>query len=330
MFDLAPYNTFGLHVFAKDLRIIKDPSTLNDFHSCQYLILGHGSDVLFTSDYDGTILVNAIKGIEFYDDGDSFVIKIGGGEILDDVILYLLQHGIVGLENLSKIPGTVGAAPIQNVGAYGVEIGDFVDKIETYNIKTKEIVFFNKDECQFDYRSSVFKTEHLSHLFITNVYLRIKKDYEPILSYKDLKDAELKDAFAIRNKVIELRDRKLPDPRYVGNAGSFFKNPIVNDDELARLRSIFPNIPTFVHGSKFKVAAGFLIEKAGLRGITHGNAGTWEHQSLVLVNRGNAMPHEIVALAKYIVARVNDLYGVLLEPEVRIFGKNGELSWQEI
>lgn len=333
MFDLAPYNTFGLHVGAKNLVVVKDLASLENFDDERYLILGHGSDVLFTDDFEGTILVNAIRGIEITDDKDYYYIKVGGGEILDDLIVHLLNKSIVGLENLSKIPGTVGAAPVQNVGAYGVEIGDYIEQIDVFNLKTKQIIHLSQSQCEFDYRSSIFKTQRLCHYFISHVHLKIKKSNEFVLSYKELQELDVRDAFAIRNKVIALREAKLPDPRFIGNAGSFFKNPIIDEAKLKAIRKIYPNVPVFTYNDQknyYKVAAGFLIDKAGLRGVTHGNAGTWEHQALVIVNRGRAKPHEIVALAKYIVAVVKDKFDIYLEPEVRIFGAKGEIQWQDI
>lgn len=330
MFDLAPYNTFGLHVFARKGIIVHSPADLAGFGDELYMILGHGSDVLLTEDFEGTVLINAIRGLEITSDKDCYQVRVGGGEILDDIIVKLLRKGITGLENLSQIPGTMGAAPIQNVGAYGVEIGDFIEKIEVYNLQTRTLEYYSKEDCQFSYRSSVFKLKNLRHLFITNVFLKLDKNRVPTLSYGGLDDSDLKDAVAVRRKVIELRSRKLPDPRFVGNAGSFFKNPLVSAEMLKALRERYPNIPTFVQGDQYKVAAGFLIDQAGLKGVIHGNAGTWEHQALVLVNRGDAKPHEILSLAKYIVSRVYDMFGVELEPEVRIFGSTGELKWQEI
>lgn len=333
MFDLAPYNTFGLHVGAKNLIIVKDLASLANFNDEIYLILGRGSDVLFTADFDGTILVNAIRGIEIKEDKDYYYVKVGGGEVLDDLIVYLLNRSIVGLENLSKIPGTVGAAPVQNVGAYGVEIGDYIEQIDVFDLKSKQFITLSHDQCEFSYRSSIFKTQRLCNYFISYVHLKLKKSNEFVLSYKGLQELEVKDAFAIRNKVIALRDAKLPDPRFIGNAGSFFKNPIIDEQKLKLIRELYPNVPVFIQNDKpntYKVAAGFLIDKAGLKGVTHGNAGTWEHQALVIVNRGKARPHEIVALAKYIVAVVKDKFDICLEPEVRIFDAKGEVQWQDI
>ncbi len=331
MFDLSPYNTFGLKVAAKEGRIIRKGSDLNNIDPAHSIILGRGSDVLLTADYDGMVLVNEIKSLRIIPDGDSFLVCAGGGNILDELIGRLVNAGLNGLENLSAIPGTVGAAPIQNVGAYGVEIGDFIEEVHARDLISGKELVFTREQCEFGYRTSYFKTHKERPLFITEVVFRLDRDFAPHLEYKGLADKEFQDALAVRSCVIELRRGKLPDPAVVGNAGSFFKNPVVDEKLVNLLRAEHPNMPVFTSDDgRYKLAAGWLIEKSGCRGITHGNAGTWEHQALVIVNRGHAKPHEIVALAKYIQAEVANTFGVSLEPEVRVFGRRGEITWDQV
>ena len=331
MFDLLPYNTFGLDVKAKEGIIIKQVEELALIKETKTLFLGQGSDVLFVSDYDGLAVINAIGGMDIVKIDNHYEVRAGGGLILDDFIKSLLTYGIFGLENLSAIPGTVGAAPVQNIGAYGCEIGDYITEVEVYDLDTKRLFTLSHDECQFGYRTSLFKEQKHLRYFITHVNFSFAAQFSPNLIYPGLKDEELKDAMSIRNRVISLRERKLPDPRFVGNAGSFFKNPLVDLKTLEKIRAKFPDVPVFSQDDgTYKLAAGYLIDKAGCRGITHGHAGTWEHQALVIVNRGQAKHHEIVSLAQYVAAEVEKLFEIKLIPEVRIIGKDGEISWDQI
>src|SRR5574344_877667 len=332
MFDLTPYNTFGLQVKSRDGVVITSVSELKRFHADSAIILGHGSDVLFIDDYDGSVLINQIQSLSVEKaEGDKFIVKAGSGLVLDDLIDSLIDKGIYGLENLSAIPGTVGAAPIQNVGAYGVEIGELIKSVVVYDLQRHIQEEFTKEMCQFEYRSSYFKKNKSRQLLITQVIFELSSTFNPKLSYKGLKEEKFSDAKALRSKVVELRNKKLPDPSLVGNAGSFFKNPIVSNDLADRLKAQYEDMPTYpAQEGMTKLAAGWLIEKAGCKGITHGNVGTWEHQSLVIVNRGNAKPHEVVALAKYVMAEVFNTFNVKLEPEVRTFDSKGEVSWDNL
>lgn len=394
MFDLTAYNTFNLTVFCKEARTI---STIDDLVrpvSAPFIVIGSGSDVLFTEDFDGTVLINRIYGItvetvfksgrtqkvvlkpessdkqdepleqstlasssqdtqaeacpqtqaahqpqdqapdEAQDEADAieyYKVRIGGGEILDETIELLLEQGISGLENLSLIPGTVGAAPIQNIGAYGVEIGDVIESVEAFDFAQGCKVVLSKEECQFGYRTSYFKQHKERSLFITHVNLKLRSGFTPIQNYAGLQSFEFKDALSVRNRVIALRNLKLPNPRYVGNAGSFFKNPYVSAQVLDKLRLQYDNVPAYAQADgSFKLAAGWLIDKAGCRGIRHGHAGTWGNQALVIVNLGKAKPHEIVAMAKYVSAEVKSKFGLDLIPEVRLYGRHGEKEWDQI
>ncbi len=331
MFDLKLYNTFGLAVKAKDGIIVSDVSKLATIEDECCIILGTGSDVLFTEDFDGTVLINRLLDLNIEDKGDTVSVHVGGGYVLDDLIARLLEANLYGLENLSAVPGTVGAAPIQNVGAYGVEIGQFINSLEVYDLKYRLIYNMSHDECNFDYRHSYFKDNKDRKLFITKVHLNLFREFTPRLNYKGLSEHVVSTAQDVRNKIIGLRAMKLPDPKLVGNAGSFFKNPKVDKNTLECLLKSFSDMPYYVEDNgDYKVPAAYLIDRAGCRGITHGNAGTWEHQALVIVNRGNAKPLEIVALGKYICTQVKNTFDIDLEPEVRIYGRKGELSWSDL
>lgn len=390
MFDLSSYNTFNLAVSAREGLVVSEVADLENLPlplEEPYIILGGGSDVLFTEDFVGTVLINRIMGVSItklprradsagalasaaaaaasassasssdtaasaavafsaeapvadasaadsYDSDSAFeyVVRVGGGVVLDDLIAQLLKEDICGLENLSLIPGTVGAAPIQNIGAYGVEIGDFIESIEAFDLRTGETKVFTAAQCHFGYRYSIFKEPEYRSLFITHVTLRLSKTFVPHQNYAGLQSMEFKDAFAMRERVIALRNEKLPNPKYVGNAGSFFKNPYVNADVVAALQAQFgTKVPCYpCEDGRFKLAAGWLIDKANCRGLKHGQVGTWGKQALVIVNLGNAKPHEVLALARYISAEVKSKFGIDLVPEVRLYGKHGEIAWDQI
>lgn len=376
MFDLTAYNTFNLTVFCQEGREIHTVEDLAQPLSKPYMILGGGSDVLFTEDFAGTVLINRIKGIELrtvYGSGRTkdqvlkpsvidtsventsvsdtgvsdtrvsdtrvldtedvayYQVRIGGAELLDSTIELLLDHGINGLENLSLIPGTVGAAPIQNVGAYGVEIGDLIESVEAYDLESGQCITFSKEQCAFGYRTSFFKQHKERALFITHVTLRLQPGFKPQQNYAGLQSFEFKNAQAVRNQVIALRNSKLPNPKHVGNAGSFFKNPYVTADALSKLQEQYEAVPAYLQADgSYKLAAGWLIDKAGCKGIKHGQAGTWVNQALVIVNLGKAKPHEIVAMAKYVSAEVKTKFGLDLYPEVRLYGRHGEKEWDQI
>ena len=331
MFDLGPYNSFGMRIHAKKGVIIDDVSQLRRVNEDNIIILGNGSDVLFTDDYEGTVLINRIKNLEVENSGDDFIVRAGAGLVLDELIAGLLKENIYGLENLSAIPGTVGATPIQNVGAYGVEIGDFITEVHVYDLQRHFIEIFDKELCQFAYRSSYFKTHRERKLLITQVVFKLSSHFSPILTYGGLNGKPFTSAMELREHIISLRTAKLPNPNIVGNAGSFFKNPIVSKEIVDKIINKYENAPIYPVGEgKFKIAAGWLIEKAGCKGITHGNVGTWEKQALVIVNRGDAKPHEVVALAKYIIQEVASKFGIKLEPEVRTYNAYGEITWDKL
>lgn len=331
MFDLLPYNTFGLDVKAANGILISDIKELDAINDEKVVFVGLGSDILFVDDFEGLALINVIKTLQIQKSDHRYYVRCGGGMVLDELIASLLTYGITGLENLSGIPGTVGAAPVQNIGAYGCEIGDYIESVEVHDLDTHQNYAVSAKDCAFGYRTSFFKQPEAKRLFITYVNFSFDENFVPTLLYPGLKDEDLTDAFAVRQRVKALRDRKLPDPRFVGNAGSFFKNPVVSATKVAALREKFADLPIFVNpDGTYKLAAGYLIDKAGCREISHGQAGIWEHQALVLVNRGRAKPHEIVSLARYVAAEVKKKFDVDLYPEVRIIGRNGELKWEDL
>lgn len=332
MHDLSSYNSFGLHVSAQNLIVVQSEAQLDEIDLEQVLILGKGSDVLFTDDYDGTVLIDEIKGVQIERDGPDYLVRAGGGVVLDELIAELVSRNISGMENLSAIPGTLGAAPVQNIGAYGVEIGDLIEEIEFYDLERHVLQTFDREQCAFAYRSSYFKEHKNDPLFISRVTLRLNSVFDPDLSYKGVRELDPKSPYELRTRIAQLRRQKLPDPQEVGNAGSFFKNPIVTEDKLKELHARYSDLPVYRTAQQglYKLAAGWLIDKAGCRGITHGHAGTWEHQALVIVNRGGARPHEIVALAQYVRSEVANAFGILLEPEVRVYNRQGEISWEQL
>lgn len=300
-------------------RILRDEY----FQECLSLHIGSGSNLLFLNDFNGIIFHSKIKGIEVVDETDTdIILRIGAGEQWDDVVKYAVSNNLGGIENLSGIPGETGAAALQNIGAYGVEIKDSVEAVEAYNQLTFEKRIFTKQECEYDYRYSFFKNEHNDPYIITYVLLRLKKDPKEFeLTYGLLKenliDQELTPAM-VREAVLRIRNSKLPDPEKIGNAGSFFMNPIVTVEQFRKISVTYPDMPSFaVSEDKVKLSAGWMIEQCGFKGKRHGEVGVYDKQALVIVNYGDAQGYEIALLAESIRVAVNDRFGITLTPEVR-------------
>jgi UDP-N-acetylmuramate dehydrogenase len=293
-----------------------------------FLVIGEGSDVLFTEDYEGVLIVNKLKGFEYSEDKDFYYVKVQSGEILHEIIEKCLKLGIYGLENLALIPGTVGAAPVQNVGAYGVSLSDFCRYVEVLDLYESKLDRIWAKDCEFGYRTSIFKTnqEYKSRYIITAVELKLPKEWKPRISYKAFENYKLELPEDIFKAVCDIRKQKLPNPKEIGNAGSFFKNPIISKSHFNKLKEIYNDIPSYeIEDEDFiKIAAAWLIDKAGCKGLKLGRAGTYEKQALVLINYGDATPMEIINVAKYVINSVLDKFGVRLEPEVRIYGSVGE------
>ncbi|HEY9114914.1 MAG TPA: UDP-N-acetylmuramate dehydrogenase, partial [Bacteroidales bacterium] len=305
---LKPFTTLGVKVRAKtliaislveDLRELKSQGKLDNQ---QVMILGEGSNVLFSKHYEGLILLNQIRGHEVIEETDEHVfLKINGGENWSRLVDFAVAKNWGGVENLSLIPGTAGAAPIQNIGAYGVELQDVFDSLTAFDLKTGELVKFNKESCEFGYRDSIFKTKFPGRYFITDITLKLVKKPIPNLEYAPLK-AEFNgrtpgsiSILEISDAVKKIRRSKLPDPSKIGNAGSFFKNPFVSEDKMNELKILFPEIPVYsTSDGNYKLAAGWLIEQCGWKGKRIGDAGVHEKQALVLVNYGNSTGGEIL------------------------------------
>jgi len=329
--SLKKYNTFGIDVSAKYFSFFSTIDTLNELitHNSKLitLILGGGSNILFTKNFDGLVLKNEIKGIEkIKEDADHIYIKAGAGENWHGLVTHCVNNNWAGIENLSLIPGNVGASPMQNIGAYGVEIKDVFYELEAYHLKEKKIVKFNLNDCAFGYRESVFKRKYKNEFVITNVTYRLNKKPNFNITYgaieqelEKMKVTELS-IKAISQAVINIRSSKLPDPKITGNAGSFFKNPTVSNSKFQILNSKFQNIVGYpLPDGNVKLAAGWLIEQCGWKGFRGGDAGCYDKQALVLVNYGNAKGNEIFNLSEKILQSVKQKFNVELEREVNIF-----------
>jgi UDP-N-acetylmuramate dehydrogenase len=333
-FSLKQYNTFNIEATARYFAAFDSVDTLREALSEAHrkvgekrvLILGGGSNLLFTKDYDGYVLKNEILGIEVIgEDAECSCVRAGAGENWHQLVLHCIRHQYAGLENLSLIPGCVGASPIQNIGAYGVELKDVFESLQAMNVHDLSVHTFAANDCAFGYRDSVFKREHKNQFVILNVTLRLKKRPVFQTSYGAIEQEleamgmrELSIA-AISQAVINIRRSKLPDPLEIGNAGSFFKNPVLSAPEIERLRQINPAVPVHVvDGARGKVPAGWLIEQCGWKGYSAGDAGVHDRQALVLVNRGGASGQEIYDLSEKIVQSVREKFGVHLEREVNI------------
>lgn len=329
--SLKPYNTFGIDVQAKYFASFQSIDELKEFINYKQtanrkLVLGGGSNILFTKNYNGLILKNDIKGIELIKEDEHYVyVRVGAGENWHQFVLYCLQYNFAGVENLSLIPGNVGASPMQNIGAYGVEIKDVFYDLEALHIKDKRLHTFSLNDCEFGYRESVFKKKYKDQFVITSVTFRLHKQPAFNTSYgainKELESMGVNQLSiqAISQAVINIRSSKLPDWKIIGNAGSFFKNPIIKDQQFQKLKKNFPGIIAFPSTKGFtKLAAGWLIEQCGWKGHREGDAGCYPKQALVIVNYGNAKGEEIYNLSKKIIQSVKHKFGVQLEREVNL------------
>ena len=340
--SLKTYNSFAINThttyFAsfnsvENLKeLINSYQQIKNSHQNSILILGGGTNLLFTSDFYGLILKNEIKGIKIIKEDEHHIyVQAGAGENWHQLVLYCIQHNLAGVENLSLIPGNVGASPMQNIGAYGVEVKDVFHSLEAYHIKDKKIVTFTLNDCEFGYRESVFKRKYKDEFVILYVTYRLNRTHEYKISYgaigQELEKMGVKDLSiqAVSQAVINIRSSKLPDPAVIGNAGSFFKNPEIVSHEFHELTRMFPGIVGYeLPNGNVKLAAGWLIEQCGpsegvsWKGFRKGDAGCYEKQALVLVNYGNATGSEIFDLSKEILQSVKARFGVMLEREVNI------------
>ena len=331
-YSLKKYNTFGIDAIAKYFTAFSSANSLEELLDSNKnipskMILGGGSNVLFTKDYNGLVLKNEVSGIKIVSEDDEFVfIKAGAGEIWHRFVMYCISNNFSGVENLSLIPGNVGASPMQNIGAYGVEIKDVFEELEAFHLEEKTIQKFSAKDCGFGYRESVFKKKYKNQFAILTVTYRLKKNPEFNITYGAIED-ELKkmnienlSVKAISDAVINIRTSKLPDPKVIGNAGSFFKNPVLNSLEFQELKILSPERILFYKTDEnhFKIPAGWLIEQCGWKGFRKGDAGCYDKQALVLVNYGNATGKEIYNLSEEIKISVKEKFGIDLEREVNI------------
>ncbi len=327
--SLKPYNSFGVDARAAFLARVASDEQLAELESLPAvaglprLILGGGSNLLFTGDVEGVVVKIEIPGLAELEPSDThWRIEVGAGENWHATVERLLALDRPGLENLALIPGQAGAAPIQNIGAYGIELAERFESLRAWDVSQRRVVQMSLADCNFGYRDSVFKHALAGARVITGVTLALPRQWQPVTSYVDVA-SELKaraltrpTARDIFDAVVAIRCRKLPDPVLIGNAGSFFKNPVVAREKLNELLQHFPSLVSYpMPGGRFKLAAGWLIDAAGLKGATRGRAGVYEKQALVLVNRGGATGREILALAREVQEKVAAKFGVLLEPE---------------
>ncbi|OKP00705.1 UDP-N-acetylmuramate dehydrogenase [Xenorhabdus eapokensis] len=333
--QLKAFNTFGISASADHIGIATSIESLlalwleamKKHHPV--LLLGGGSNVLFTKNFKGTVILNRILGINIQESDAAWHIHVGAGENWHKLITYLFKQQIYGLENLALIPGNVGSAPIQNIGAYGVEFKHVCEYVDFVELKTGNSIRLTANECQFAYRDSIFKRQYKDGYAITAVGLRLNKKWEPILTYGALSQfsREKVTPEQIFDAVCEMRLSKLPDPALIGNAGSFFKNPIISIELAYTIKSEYPGCPQYPHDKhSVKIAAGWLIEQCQLKGYAIGGAAVHMKQALVLINKGNATGQEVIALAAYIRNKVAEKFNIFLEPEVRFIGSTGEID----
>ncbi|UPT54315.1 UDP-N-acetylmuramate dehydrogenase [Dickeya zeae] len=333
--SLQAFNSFSLSAFATDVVIIENTTELLSEwqrarqHGLPTLILGEGSNILFLGDFHGIVLINRLKGIEVDETESEWVLHVGAGENWHQLVEYTLAHQIAGLENLALIPGCVGSAPIQNIGAYGVDLKHVCAYVDVLNLNTGEVNRLNAQECRFGYRDSIFKHEYQDGFAIIAVGLCLSKNWKPILEYGDLTrlDPTTVTSRDVFDAVCQMRRSKLPDPKVMGNAGSFFKNPVVPSVIAEHILTHYPNAPHYPQPTgDVKLAAGWLIDQCGLKGYQIGQAAVHDKQALVLVNKGGASSDELIALARYVRNQVAAKFDVWLEPEVRFIAARGEVD----
>jgi UDP-N-acetylmuramate dehydrogenase len=331
--DLYPFNTFRLHATARQMVTITSSDEARMvfkselFRRNKHFILGGGSNILLTQDYDGLVVKNEIRGIEVvYEDDATVRLRVGAGENWHQLVMYCVDHDFGGIENLSLIPGTAGAAPMQNIGAYGVEVREVIHNVEAIDVRSASTRVFSRDECEFGYRESIFKQSLKDQYFISSITLSLtKKNHRYNTSYGAISDVlkqnnvETLSVKAISDAVIAIRSSKLPDPNAIGNAGSFFKNPSVEHSLYERLKEHHPDIPSFPgENNLVKIPAAWLIEKCGWKGKTIDSIGVHKNQALVLVNYGDGKGKDIWKLATDIQQSVQQKFGILLHPEVNV------------
>ncbi len=326
--SLLKYNTFSIDAKAEYFVSIADKIELKEILHQKFdniFILGGGSNILFTSDVSGLVLHNNIKGVKIKEETkDHVYVEFGAGENWHEMVLYTIDKGWGGLQNLSLIPGNIGTAPMQNIGAYGVEIKDVFHELRATHLKTGEEQIFNNDDCRFAYRESIFKGKEKGNYIITHVTLRLNKKHKINSSYgainKRLEEMNISnpDIKSLSDAVISIRKEKLPDPAILGNAGSFFKNPVIATDKFDKLKDAHPGIPSYPSGTQTKIPAAWLLDQCGWKGYQKGDAGVYKNHALVLVNHGKAKGNEIYNLSEEMKQSVASKFDIELHCEVNI------------
>jgi UDP-N-acetylmuramate dehydrogenase len=321
-------HTFGFNASCANVHYIDSLSSLEahyqrDIQRPEY-ILGEGSNTVFLEDFDGDVVLNRIKGIDYKENEDTHLLSVGSGENWHAFVSWTLTNKMYGFENLALIPGTVGAAPIQNIGAYGVEVEKFIDSVEYFDLTDKKLKLIDKVSCQFGYRDSIFKHELFGRCFITAVNFALPKKHIINANYAPLDKLINPSPEDVFNKVIEVRESKLPDPKVQGNAGSFFKNPVISKEKLHSLLATHSKMPYFeLGGNEVKVPAAWLIDQLGFKGKEYRGVRCHDKQALVLVNLGNGDGEGLLMLAKEIIHSTKQAFGIHLENEVRLVGRQG-------
>jgi UDP-N-acetylmuramate dehydrogenase len=332
--SLKAFTTFGVPCSAAlmlTLETEEDLLSLPPFDRERDLVLGAGSNVLLVSDIPGTVFHNQLTGKEIVESHDEYAwVEAGAGENWHDLVRWTLDHGLSGLENLSLIPGLTGAAPIQNIGAYGVELAGVLETVTAWDLQTSNWKSFTLPQCELAYRDSRFRSGEPGRYLICSVRLRMDTHFVPKLDYSGLREElhrtgiEKPSAMDVSDAVVRIRRRSLPDPAVMGNAGSFFKNPVLKQDQASSLTEIYPELPAWpMAGDEVKLAAAWMIEHCGFKGHRAGNAGVSDKHSLVLVNHGSATGKQIFKLAREVQSQVHSTFGIWLEPEPRIIDFNG-------
>ncbi|MBY2899092.1 UDP-N-acetylenolpyruvoylglucosamine reductase [Bacteroides fragilis] len=325
-YSLLSHNTFGIDVSAA---CFLEYASVDELHrlidsgqvTSPYLHIGGGSNLLFTKDYEGTVLHSRIEGVEVADEtDDEIVVRVGAGVVWDDFVDYCVKHNWYGAENLSLIPGEVGASAVQNIGAYGVEVKDLIVRVETLNIEGKERVY-DISECGYSYRDSIFKRPANKSVFVTYVSFKLSKKEYYTLDYgtirRELEKYPTVTLETVRRVIIAIREEKLPDPRVMGNAGSFFMNPIVSRIKFEALQEEYPHMPFYeIDADRIKIPAAWMIDQCGWKGKALGPAAVHDKQALVLVNRGGARGADVIALSDAVRASVREKFGIDIHPEV--------------
>lgn len=328
MYSLLLHNTFGIDVSAERFLEYASVDELKAFIAqgavtTPFLHIGGGSNLLFTRDYAGLIIHSRIEGIEITDENERSVsVRVGAGMVWDDFVAYCVEHGWYGAENLSLIPGEVGASAVQNIGAYGVEVKDLITAVETVNIQGKVHVY-SVEDCKYAYRNSIFKRAENKSVFVTHVCFQLSKEEHYTLDYgtirQELEKYPTLTLPVVRKVIIDIRESKLPDPKVAGNAGSFFMNPIVPKEKLQALQQEYPRIPYYeLSDGRIKIPAGWMIDQCGWKGRALGPAAVHDKQALVLVNCGGAKGNDIIALSDAVRASVREKFGIDIYPEVNI------------